>query len=229
MITTTSLEKIETAIRRSAYLVALDFTKTTSDSMRMEFEATAVVSVTVDGVEYMVKVNRSAIGGGTAVEDDEKSGYAALTVALNKALGEGVTRRGIEGEIFRVAERAFEDADVTLTAKIEGLVNTVRAAESLGDASLRNMLTELLVRALLERHTHVLNAVNGIRGLAHLVSIGRLPDGSLGEVLREFTTVYNRVKRATGVGIEALRKASTVPVAEVAEVIGGLFTDVVLP
>ncbi|AOZ05902.1 hypothetical protein [Cupriavidus malaysiensis] len=237
MITTTSPLKTIEAIRRSAYLVALYFTKTTSETMRMEFDATAVVSVTVDGVEYMVKVSRSAVGG-VAMEEDEKSGCATLNVALDKALGEGVTRRerhGIEREIYRTAGLAFDDADDALTAKGAGLVNAVRAAEALGDANLRGMLTELLVRALLERHTHVLNALSGIRGLAHLVSSGRLPDSSLSEVLREFATVYSRVKRSTGVRLEALRKASEVPVTEignvnvVADLIDTLYADVVLP
>ncbi|WP_186193982.1 hypothetical protein [Burkholderia gladioli] len=237
MITTTSHLKTIEAIRRSAYLVALYFTKTTSETMRMEFDATAVVSVTVDCVEYMVTVYHIA-GAGESMDDDKKSGYATLNAALIKALGEGVTQRdlyGIRCEILRTAERAFDDADDARTEKVAGMVIAVRAAEALGDANLRGMLSELLVRALLERHTHVLNTVKGIRGIAYLVSIGRLPDSSLSEALREFATVYIKVKRSTGVRLEALRKASEVPMTEignvnvVADLIDTLYTDVVLP
>ena len=91
------------------------------------------------------------------------------------------------------------------------------------------MVAELLVRTLLERHAQVLNAVKAIRGLVHLVSIDRLPGDSLTDVLREFGTVYKRVRNETGVSIEALRKVSEVPVAEVVDVLDMLFTDVVLP
>ncbi|WP_186083097.1 hypothetical protein [Burkholderia gladioli] len=229
MITTSPLEKIETAIRHSVYVVALDFSKTTSDTMHMEFDATAVVSVTVEGVEHLVKVNRMAVNGCVAAEEDEKSGYATLKVALDKALGEHTAHHRIDRAIFRTAERALGDSDDAREGKVTSLVNTVRAATARDDMALSRMVAELLVRTLLERHAQVLNAVKAIRGLVHLVSIDRLPGDSLTDVLREFGTVHKRVKNETGVSIEALRKASEVPVAEVADVLDTLYTDVVLP
>ncbi|MDN7536792.1 hypothetical protein [Burkholderia cenocepacia] len=229
MITTSPLKNVETAIRHSISVVAIDFTKTSNDSMHMMFDATVVVSVTVDGVNHLVKVNRVANSTGLAAEGHETSGYASLAAALDEALGADAKRHDIDRAIFRAAERALDDDTEERTGKIESLFKLVRAAEATGDATVRGMTTELLVRTLLERHHLLLNAVSGIRGLARLVSIGHLPDSSLSEVLGEFATVYSRIKRSTGVGLEALRKAAEVPVAEVASTLDTLYTDVVLP
>ncbi|SDG92871.1 hypothetical protein SAMN05216466_10686 [Paraburkholderia phenazinium] len=231
--TTTPLKNVETFI--SMFVVAVDYRKSRSDTMNMAFDATAIVSVTVENVEHMVKVNRVAGTVGGAVEEDEKSGFATLNAALDKALGTDTKRHNIEREIFRVAERAFEDGNKEQAAKVARLIKAVHTAEASGHADLIGMTTELLVRTLLERHDHVL-ATQGTLGVvagmvAHANASGKAGRGDhgLSFLLEEWATAYKRIKAKTGVGLEALRKVSEVPVYKIDDTIAGLFSDVVLP
>ncbi|WP_205182939.1 hypothetical protein [Burkholderia sp. LMG 13014] len=228
-MTAATLKTIETAIRHSVHCVALTLGKTTSETMRMTFDATAFVSVTVGGVGHVVRVNRQAMNGCTAIEEYEKSGYETLYRALDKALGSEVRFYEIERTILKAAENAFEDDDAARVAKVTNLMTVVRAADASGDAALRSMVTELLVRALLERYPDVLHATRVARVVAHLFDIGHTPVDALNEMRDDFADAYKRIEASTGVKLEALRKAAMAPVAEVGDTIDGLFTDVVFP
>ncbi|MCA8287540.1 hypothetical protein [Burkholderia vietnamiensis] len=227
-ITTTPLEKLERAIRTSVYCVAIAHDHSYSETMRMEFDATAFVTVTVDGVDHLVMVKRQAGNGCPAIEEDEKSGYAALNAALDKVLGTG-PRHDIDWRINDKAGEAFKDDVEARKERAERLVNVVRAVEATGDKAARDMVADTLARALLETHTQVVNHLNKVRAIAHLVAIKRVPQETLDGLLTDMTKAYKRIKSRTGVGLEALRKAAEVPVAEVAGTLDTLYTDVVLP